>query len=82
MVPLEALDEETYDWSFDINLKGQVFALQKVLPLLGQGSSVIFTSSTVSDMGAPGMAVYAATKGAQLSLSARWPWNSRRAGSA
>jgi NAD(P)-dependent dehydrogenase (short-subunit alcohol dehydrogenase family) len=42
--------------------------LQKVLPLLGQGSSVVLTSSTVSDRAQPGMAVYAATKGAQLSL--------------
>ena len=32
LVPLEALDEETYDWHFDTNLKGQVFLLQKVLP--------------------------------------------------
>jgi NAD(P)-dependent dehydrogenase (short-subunit alcohol dehydrogenase family) len=68
MVPLEALDEETYDWHFDTNLKGQVFLLQKVLPLLGRGSSVVLTSSTGSDRGNPGMAVYAATKGAQLSL--------------
>ncbi len=68
LVPLEALDEETYDWHFDTNLKGQVFLLQKVLPLLGRGSSVVLTSSAGSDRGNPGMAVYAATKGAQLSL--------------
>ena len=68
LAPLEALDEETYDWHFDTNLKGQVFLLQKVLPLLGRGSSVVLTSSTGSDRGNPGMAVYAATKGAQLSL--------------
>jgi NAD(P)-dependent dehydrogenase (short-subunit alcohol dehydrogenase family) len=68
LVPLEALDEQTYDWHFDTNLKGQVFLLQKVLPLLGRGSSVVLTSSTGSDRGNPGMAVYAATKGAQLSL--------------
>jgi NAD(P)-dependent dehydrogenase (short-subunit alcohol dehydrogenase family) len=68
LVPLEALDEETYDWHFDTNLKGQVFLLQKVLPLLGRGSSVVLTSSTGSDRGNSGMAVYAATKGAQLSL--------------
>ena len=68
LVPLEALDEETYDWHFDTNLKGQVFLLQKVLPLLGPGSSVVLTSSTASGQAQPGMAVYAATKGAQLSL--------------
>ena len=68
LMPLEALDEETFDWHVGINLKGQVFTLQKVLPLLGQGSSVVLTSSTASGQAAPGMAVYAATKGAQLSL--------------
>ena len=68
LVPLEALDEETFDWHLATNLKGQVFMLQKVLPLLGRGSSVVLTSSTVSGQAAPGMAVYAATKGAQLSL--------------
>lgn len=68
LVPLEALDEETYDWHFDTNLKGQVFLLQKVLPLLGRGSSIVLTSSAGSDRGTPGMAVYVATKGAQLSL--------------
>jgi NAD(P)-dependent dehydrogenase (short-subunit alcohol dehydrogenase family) len=68
LVPLEALDEETFDWHVGTNLKGQVFMLQKVLPLLGQGSSVVLTSSTAAGHAAPGMAVYAATKGAQLSL--------------
>jgi NAD(P)-dependent dehydrogenase (short-subunit alcohol dehydrogenase family) len=69
LTPLESLDEETYDWHVDTNLKGQIFALQKVLPLLGEGSSVIFTSSIVSERRVePGMAVYAATKAAQLGL--------------
>ena len=68
LAPLEALDEETFDWHFDTNLKGQVFTLQKVLPLLGRGSSVVLTSSTASGQAVPGMPVYAATKGAQLSL--------------
>jgi NAD(P)-dependent dehydrogenase (short-subunit alcohol dehydrogenase family) len=68
LAPLEGLDEETYDWYFDINVKGQVFMLQQVLPLLSSGSSVIFTSSTAADRAQPGMAIYAASKGAQLSL--------------
>ncbi|SNQ46168.1 Uncharacterized oxidoreductase YkvO [Frankia canadensis] len=68
LTPLETLDEESYDQHFDINVKGQLFTLQRILPLLGTGSSVIFTSSVVSDKAQPGMAVYAATKGAQLAL--------------
>jgi NAD(P)-dependent dehydrogenase (short-subunit alcohol dehydrogenase family) len=51
--------------SLDTNLKGQVFTLLKVLSLLGHGSSVVLTSSTVSNQAQPGMAVYAATKGTQ-----------------
>jgi NAD(P)-dependent dehydrogenase (short-subunit alcohol dehydrogenase family) len=68
LAQLETLDEETFDWHFDTNIKGQVFMLQKVLPLLGQGSSVVLTSSTAAERAVPGMAVYSATKGAQLSL--------------
>jgi NAD(P)-dependent dehydrogenase (short-subunit alcohol dehydrogenase family) len=68
LAPLESLDEATYDRYFDINVKGQVFMLQQVLPLLVRGSSVIFTSSTAADRAQPGMAIYAASKGAQLSL--------------
>jgi NAD(P)-dependent dehydrogenase (short-subunit alcohol dehydrogenase family) len=66
--PLDTLDEEAYDQHFDINVKGQLFTLQKILPLLGKGSSVIFTSSVITGKAQPGMAVYAATKGAQLAL--------------
>jgi NAD(P)-dependent dehydrogenase (short-subunit alcohol dehydrogenase family) len=68
LTSLDTLDEEAYDQHFDVNVKGQLFTLQKILPLLGQGSSVIFTSSVAADKAQPGMAVYAATKGAQLSL--------------
>lgn len=65
---LEQLDEDTYDQLFDVNVKGQVFTLQKVLPLLGAGSSVIFNSSAITELAEPGMAIYAATKAAHLAL--------------
>jgi NAD(P)-dependent dehydrogenase (short-subunit alcohol dehydrogenase family) len=68
MLPLEAVDQSTYDDLFDINVKGQYFTLQKVLPLLTTGSSVIFTSSLIANQGNPNFSVYAATKGAILSL--------------
>jgi NAD(P)-dependent dehydrogenase (short-subunit alcohol dehydrogenase family) len=67
-IPFNDLDEQTYDQTFDINIKGQVFGLQKILPLLGEGSSVVLTSSVVADRGLAGLSVYAATKGAQLAL--------------
>jgi len=42
MLPLEAVDEAAFDEHFDINVKGQFFALQKILPLLAEGGSVLF----------------------------------------
>ena len=68
MLPLEAVDQSAYDELFDVNVKGHFFTLQKVLPLLRRGSSVIFTSSLVAHQGNPNFSVYAATKGALLSL--------------
>lgn len=68
MMPLEAVDEGTYDDLFSINVKGHFFTLQKVLPLLTNGCSVIFTSSLVANQGNPYFSVYSATKGALLSL--------------
>lgn len=68
MLPLEAVDPGTYDELFDVNVKGQFFTLQKVLPLLAGGGSVIFTSSLVANQGNPYFSVYAATKGALLSM--------------
>ena len=46
MLPIEAVDEFTYDDHFNVNVKGQFFTLQKILPMLGQGSSVIFTGAS------------------------------------
>jgi NAD(P)-dependent dehydrogenase (short-subunit alcohol dehydrogenase family) len=69
LTPLETLDEATYDELFDVNVKGQLFTLKAVLPLLGQGSSVVFNSSTVGRRGVPGQLVYGATKGAVYSLT-------------
>jgi NAD(P)-dependent dehydrogenase (short-subunit alcohol dehydrogenase family) len=69
MVPFDALDEATYDEFFDVNVKGHVFTLQKVLPLLGNGSSVVFTSALGAHRGVPSWSIYSATKGALLSLT-------------
>jgi NAD(P)-dependent dehydrogenase (short-subunit alcohol dehydrogenase family) len=68
IVALDDLDEQTYDQIFDVNIKGQVFTLQKVLPLLGKGSSVVLNCSVITEKALPGQAIYAATKGAQLAL--------------
>lgn len=70
MTPLETLDEAVWDELFDVNVKGQLFTLKAVLPLLGTGSSVVFNSSTVGKRGVPGQLAYSATKGAVNSLTA------------
>jgi NAD(P)-dependent dehydrogenase (short-subunit alcohol dehydrogenase family) len=62
------VDEAFYDEHFDTNVKGQVFTLQKVLPLLGKGSSVVFNSALGATKGVPDWSIYSATKGALLSL--------------
>jgi NAD(P)-dependent dehydrogenase (short-subunit alcohol dehydrogenase family) len=67
-VALADLDEAIYDEHFDVNVKGQVFMLQKLLPLLGPGSSVIFNAALGANLGVPNWSVYSATKGALLSL--------------
>src|SRR5262249_55517579 len=54
---------------FDINVKGALFAVQKALPILRDGASIIFTSSVVGSKGLPGVSVYGATKAALRSLA-------------
>jgi NAD(P)-dependent dehydrogenase (short-subunit alcohol dehydrogenase family) len=66
--PIDELDETVYDKHFDVNVKGHLFTLQKLLPLLGSGASVVFNSSVLAAKGMPNSAVYSATKGAINSL--------------
>jgi NAD(P)-dependent dehydrogenase (short-subunit alcohol dehydrogenase family) len=68
LVPLEAVDEALYDEHFEINVKGQIFLLQKILPLLGAGSSIVFNAALGAFRAIPNWAVYSATKGALLSF--------------
>lgn len=66
--PVEAFDEATFDDMVAVNFKGQFFTLQKVLPLMGDGGSVIFTVGIGATRGMPGGSVSAATRGALLSM--------------
>ncbi len=67
--PLADSAEEFFVEHFDINVKGAYFTAQKALPLLSEGASVIFTSSTVSHFGMPGASVYSMTKAALINLA-------------
>ncbi|MEU6608501.1 SDR family oxidoreductase [Streptomyces shenzhenensis] len=69
---LGEITEEHYDRTFDINVKGTVFTVQKALPLLPDGASVIVLASTNASMGIEGMSVYSATKAADRNLARTW----------
>jgi NAD(P)-dependent dehydrogenase (short-subunit alcohol dehydrogenase family) len=62
------VSEDQCDDQFNVNIKGAFFTVQKLLPLLKDGASIIFTSSTADEMGLPGLSVYCASKAALRSL--------------
>src|SRR6266478_8084962 len=66
------ITEELYDWTFDINVKGLLFTVQKALPLLPHGASIILNSSIVGSKGLSANSVYAATKAAVRSFARTW----------
>jgi NAD(P)-dependent dehydrogenase (short-subunit alcohol dehydrogenase family) len=70
--PLGSITEELYDWTFDINVKGVLFTVQKALPLLPDGASIILNSSMVGSKGPPANSVYSATKAAIRSFARTW----------
>src|SRR5436309_3435735 len=69
---LGAITEELYDWTCDINVKGLLFTVQKALPLLPDGASIILNSSVVGSKGLPINSVYSATKAAIRSFARTW----------
>lgn len=72
MAALGAITEEHYQRTFDTNVKGVLFTVQKALPLLKDGASVILTSSTTSISGTPAFSVYSATKAAVRNFARNW----------
>lgn len=68
LAPFEAVTESFYEEHMNVNVKGVVFTLQKLLPLLGKGASVIVNTSIADRLGAPTMSIYSATKGAVAAL--------------
>jgi NAD(P)-dependent dehydrogenase (short-subunit alcohol dehydrogenase family) len=69
---LGAITEELYDSIFDINVKGVLFTVQKALPLLPDGASIILNASIVASKGLPANSVYSATKAAVRSFARTW----------
>src|SRR5215471_8569136 len=69
---LGEITEDLYDAIFDINVKGLLFTVQKALPLMPDGSSVILNASIVASKGLSSNSVYSATKAAIRSFARTW----------
>jgi NAD(P)-dependent dehydrogenase (short-subunit alcohol dehydrogenase family) len=72
IVPLGQITEGHFDKTFGINVKGTLFTVQKLLPLMPDGASIVMTASMASIRGIPGYSVYAATKAALWSFARTW----------
>ena len=71
-MPLEEVTEEHYADTFDVNVKGTLFTMQKSLPLLSDGASVILNGSVAGSTGSPSFSVYGASKAAIRSFARNW----------
>lgn len=69
---LGEISPDHYAQTFEINVKGTLFTVQKALPLLEPGSSIILTGSTVGVTGTPAMSVYSASKAAVRNFARSW----------
>ncbi|GAB4009252.1 hypothetical protein GCM10028808_17280 [Spirosoma migulaei] len=68
IAPLESFTEEMFDTVSNINYKGVFFTVQKALPYLNDGASIVVTSSTVANKGIAGGAAYLSSKAAERAL--------------
>jgi len=69
---LGKITAEHIDEIFDTNVKGTIFTVQKALPLMGKGGSIILTGSIAGTTGAPAMSAYSASKAAVRNLARTW----------
>lgn len=67
--PLDQVTESDFDRQADVNFKGAFFTIQKALPLMSEGGSIVLISSVANVKGLPGLSVYSATKAAVRSLA-------------
>lgn len=72
MLPLGQITEQQYTDTFDRNVKGVLFTVQKALPLIQDGASIILTGSTAGTEGTAAFSVYAASKAAVRSFARNW----------
>jgi len=70
--PLSQITEEHFDNQFNVNVKGMLFTVQKALPLMRPGGSIVLNASIVSITGSPAFSVYSASKAAVRSFARTW----------
>src|SRR4051812_25637189 len=80
IAPLGKITPDQYDQVFDVNVKGLVFTVQKALPLMTEGASIILTGSTAGAKGTPAFSLYSATKAAVRNLARSWALDLRGTG--
>jgi NAD(P)-dependent dehydrogenase (short-subunit alcohol dehydrogenase family) len=71
-IPIGSITEEHFDKTFNVNVRGTLFTVQKALALMGEGGSIIMNGSIASIKGFPGLSVYNATKAAVRSFARSW----------
>src|ERR1035441_633187 len=71
-LPLGSITEEHFDSMFNVNVKGVVFTVQKALPLMPDGGSIVLNASIVDIKGFPAFSIYSATKAAVRSFARTW----------
>ncbi len=69
VLPHDVVTEEAYDQIMDINLKGTYFTVQKAIPLLSEGSTIVLVSTGLDIKAAPGYSIYSASKAGVRSLA-------------
>jgi NAD(P)-dependent dehydrogenase (short-subunit alcohol dehydrogenase family) len=72
LAPLGDITEEHFDKIFDTNVRGLLFTVQKALPLMGKGGSIVLNASITSIKGNPAFSVYSASKAAVRSFARTW----------
>ena len=72
VLPLPEITARHIDEIFDTNVKGTIFTVQKALPLMGRGGSIILTGSSAGATGAPAFSAYSASKAAVRNLARSW----------
>src|SRR5579862_7448145 len=71
-LPLGAITEQQYRDTFDTNVLGVILTVQKALPLLAKGATIVLNASTAASTGTPAFSVYSATKAAVRNLARGW----------